>query len=706
MASVDGVRGWSATPALLLLACLALWSCGKSRHETGLAAVGEPPPGEPDAGEPRAPAPKACGGPLSAGPIRESLESCNASSPRLSLLSGTLGGAGNLDGRGADARLSTPYAITTDEAGNLFFFDELGTTIRRIRTATGDVSTLILGAPITQGSALASDRAGHLYIAEQATILELTLATGAVSVFAGAAGVYEHADGRGPEARFADITGIAVSDDYLYVAGGTTIRRVQLSTRDVVTLAGSPEHQGAVDGVGAEAELTRTAGITLDTGEALYFTDGSSVRQLDLATLEVTTLAGSADEIEHQDGIGGNARFFRPAGITSDCQGNLYVADGPTIRTVALASAEVSTLAGSPGGFGHRNGRGSEARFDEVETITSDGEHLYVTEYSEESTIRQVAIATGETTTLAGAAEILEEEPALISPGALSNDGERAFVIDAGTSIGQVELASGRLAKIGVTLPAEIAPIGTVFWFVDVLPIALDELLLLGRSAIYNLNLRSNRVTLLAGSHTQVGSADGVGTDARFETAGSFVSDGAANLYVAESQTIRKFSMESAEVTTIAGAPGRSSFLDGRGNDASFVNASALEYDGRESLFIVDGTAVRRLRLSSNEVTTFAGEAGVPGYDDGIGEQARFNLVREIALGESGNLYVIDDQRVRKISLETAEVTTVVGSPELRGMRLCPANLAGPIGLTALPGGQLLISDEGEPSLLLLDFER
>jgi hypothetical protein len=658
---------------------------------------GEPPPD--GTAEPREPAPRACSGPLDAGPIRErSPESCDPSSPRFSLLSGTLGGSGNLDGRGAEARFLAPYAITTDDAGNLFVFDELGTTIRRIHTASGDVSTLVLGTPIEHGTTMASDRAGHLYIAEQAAVLELSLASGNVTVFAGTKGIYEHADGNGTKARFADITGIAVSDGYLYVAGGTTIRRVDLSTRDVVTLAGSALESRAVDGVGSEARLTSTAGIALGAGDALYFTDAASVRQLDLATLEVTTLAGSADERAHEDGTGAKARFYSPSGITSDCHGNLYVADRSTVRAIALANGEVSTLAGSPGTFGYQDGRGPEARFDVPETITSDGENVYVTEYSEASTIRQVAIATGETTTLAGAAQILEAEPALNSPGALSNDGERAFVID-GNVISQVELASGRVTAIDVTFPQ--GP----FWLADTLPVSADELLVLGFSAIFRVDSSSNQLTVVAGSPAEPGSADGRGTDARFQGATRFVSDGAANLYIAEVDTIRRFSLESAEVTTIAGAHGELAFRDGRGKDASFVNAVALEYDGNDSLFIADATTVRRLRLRSNEVTTFAGAGSAPGYDDGIGAQARFIEVSEIALAENGDLYVIDDQRVRKISSETAEVTTIAGSPDLRGVRLCPANLSNPVGLTALPGGQLLLSEAGEPSLLLLDFD-
>jgi hypothetical protein len=54
----------------------------------------------------------------------------------------------------------------------------------------------------------------------------------------------------------------------------------------------------------------------------------------------------------YADGTGAAARFGGALGIASDGAGNLYVADGNTIRKIAIATATVSTVIGSPGQVG------------------------------------------------------------------------------------------------------------------------------------------------------------------------------------------------------------------------------------------------------------------------------------------------------------------------------------------------------------------
>jgi len=48
-------------------------------------------------------------------------------------------------------------------------------------------------------------------------------------------------------------------------------------------------------------------------------------------------LAGQAGSQGSPDGSGTAARFFGPAGIACDTVGNLYVADGDTIRKITLS---------------------------------------------------------------------------------------------------------------------------------------------------------------------------------------------------------------------------------------------------------------------------------------------------------------------------------------------------------------------------------
>ncbi len=105
-------------------------------------------------------------------------------------VAGLAGAEGDADGTGAGARLGLPYGLVFDPAGNLYFTEEDGETVRMI-TPGGTVSTLA-GLPYSTGSAdgagevarfstplgMAIDPAGNLYIADSdySTIRKAALA--------------------------------------------------------------------------------------------------------------------------------------------------------------------------------------------------------------------------------------------------------------------------------------------------------------------------------------------------------------------------------------------------------------------------------------------------------------------------------------------------------------------------------------------------
>src|SRR6266567_4688203 len=74
----------------------------------------------------------------------------------------------------------------------------------------------------------------------------------------------------------------------------------------------------------------------------------------------VTTLAGQAGITNSTDGLGSDARFNQPFGLTVDTAGNTYVADtfNHTVRTIT-PGAIVTTLAGQAGSAGSTNGTGT-----------------------------------------------------------------------------------------------------------------------------------------------------------------------------------------------------------------------------------------------------------------------------------------------------------------------------------------------------------
>src|SRR5262249_31761357 len=128
-----------------------------------------------------------------------------------------------------------------------------------------------------------------------------------------------------------------------------TIRRVDTTTTAVTTVAGSPSVSGNADGIGSAA---RFAGPTMLAGDGsnLYIVDtlATTIRKANLVTGEVTSVAGSPSVNSSVDGVGPAARFWSPFGLTVDGD-NLYVteAGGDTVRRIQLSTAQVTTLAGN-----------------------------------------------------------------------------------------------------------------------------------------------------------------------------------------------------------------------------------------------------------------------------------------------------------------------------------------------------------------------
>ena len=99
------------------------------------------------------------------------------------------------------------------------------------------------------------------------------------------------------------------------------------ATGVVTTLAGMAGIVGSLDATGTAATFHTPYGITTD-GISLFVADtgNNTIRKVDIASGVVTTLAGTAGNFGSVDATGTDARFYHPAGITSH-EASLYVAD-------------------------------------------------------------------------------------------------------------------------------------------------------------------------------------------------------------------------------------------------------------------------------------------------------------------------------------------------------------------------------------------
>lgn len=276
----------------------------------------------------------------------------------------------------------------------------------------------------------------------------------AISTFAGKTGVAGSADGSATRAYFDAPKGITTDGYFLYVAdwNNHTIRRVDIVSGAVTTIAGMAGKKGSSDGTGTAARFNRPFGITTD-GINLYVTDSNNhcIRQIDIESGEVTTLAGSVGEVGYADGAANQARFFIPEGITTD-GANLYVADthNHSVRKIELASAVVTTLAGLSGSPGFADDASKKARFSYPKGITTDGRNLYVVDFGNHR-VRKIAIASASVTTLAGGKDMTAEtavgsaeDIAFNYPTGITSDGRNLFVADTfNRTVRKIVIASG-----------------------------------------------------------------------------------------------------------------------------------------------------------------------------------------------------------------------------------------------------------------------
>jgi hypothetical protein len=248
-----------------------------------------------------------------------------------------------------------------------------------------------------------------LYVAnaDNQTIQVVDLTTNAVTTLAGLAGNAGSTNGTGSGARFYEPFSVTALGGDLYVADtdNYVIRKVT-TTGVTTTFAGAAGALGSADGTAARFNLVK--GIT-GAGNYLYVLDTSNqtVRKIDITSAAVTTIAGYAGTVGATDNVSGSsARFNFPFGITVDNSANLYVSDtlNQTIRVISSAGA-VTTLAGTTGTSGFANGTGTAATFNLPAGIATDGTNLFVAD-SGNHLIRKVVISSGVVTTFAGTAGV------------------------------------------------------------------------------------------------------------------------------------------------------------------------------------------------------------------------------------------------------------------------------------------------------------
>ena len=198
--------------------------------------------------------------------------------------------------------------------------------------------------------------------------------------------------------------------------------------------------------------------------------------------------------------------------------------------------------------------------------------------------------------------------------------------------------------------------------------------------------VRQTGISLVAGAAwSYAGSADGTLDTAQFNGPAGLTVDASGNIYVVDAgnSTIRKISV-GGQVTTLAGKAGVRGMADGSGAQAQFTDISNITVDGGGNLYLIDNGQLRKI-TPAGVVSTLA-----------LTGSASLSAVVGLAIDAASNIYVAGlDYTVLKIT-PAGLVTVLAGQAGVAGGADGTGSAAqfnSPLGLVLDAAGNLLVAD-------------
>ncbi|MDR0551317.1 MAG: SMP-30/gluconolactonase/LRE family protein [Spirochaetaceae bacterium] len=236
--------------------------------------------------------------------------------------------------------------ITFPATGRLEIVDWMVTTIAGNESDRGFADGEGKISLFNNLTSIAVDKEGNLYVADSNNHCIRKIARdGNVTVFAGSPQDRDYSEGLGSSAKFNFPSGVAIdnSDGTLYVADSLNFRIRKITSQGMVTTLAGSGVQGSANGVGLKAQFAALKDITVGSDGNIYLTDNNCIRKVTKSGA-VSTVAGNTVG-GYADGIGEEARFYDPLGITTDKDGNIYVADKVNSQIRKITSkGEVTTI--------------------------------------------------------------------------------------------------------------------------------------------------------------------------------------------------------------------------------------------------------------------------------------------------------------------------------------------------------------------------